>query len=237
MLTDERGQDGGWGPFAADASSSSPGHDGFKPTIATSAFGFGSNFASSDSFGVGPGPVGDGEDDDDDFGDFENASAAGGSTASGPNTLTTPSITLPAMEDALEDFDFDEETRQSQSSLSVATSPRPSFARTVTADNDGSAPFGGLALDTSVVPVVAAVAAGQSHAPHPSSTTFGSPSLQADLATSDAEPLGPGMRHGSHLTRDGFVEAVSEVDGSTIRVPADDVRDIGWSSNSSELAR
>lgn len=124
--------------------------------------------------------------------------------------------------DALEDFDFGEEARPT---LHVPTSTgfgaRPAFGRRVTAD-DGSALFGGLtsSFDDSdpPSPVVAPEDASSSSLSPPVS-----PSLQADLATSIAEPLGPGMSSSSHLAADGMVEAVSEVDGSKIRVPADDV--------------
>ena len=197
-------QDSDWGPFTADGSTSKSdnlGQDEFRPTVASSTFAFQTSFA--DNFDTNPEGPGSSFGEDDDFGDFENA----------------PSITLPSM-DALEDFDFGEEAR---ATLDVPTTfgGRPAFGRRVTAD-DGSALFGGLtsSFDDSEPssPVV------------PDSTTSNaslsppaSPSVQADLATSLDEPLGPSMSKSSHLTDDGFVEAVSEVDGKTIRVPADDV--------------
>ncbi|KAK4058758.1 sporulation-induced protein [Microbotryomycetes sp. JL221] len=145
--------------------------------------------------------------DDDDFGDFENG----------------PSIQLPTME-SLEDFDFGEQTRP-QGTGSLSASPRPGFDRSTTAE-DGSQAFGGLSTSFDEEPADPPLpdkhfnheVIGRSSLSPPTS-----PSLQADLATTDEEPLGPSMSASSHLTNDGFVEAISEVDGSTIRVPADDV--------------
>lgn len=228
--------------------------------MATSSFGFTSNFGTSTD---APGPEisvagtssnGQENTDDDDFGDFEDA----------------PSITLPSM-DALEDFDFGEENRRRGEEGSGDTgsmdAPRPSFARTVTADHDGSAHFGAMAtsFETSPAPApslplpvshdasshatasdfpLSSVltsgapldraqstpttrARSTSRSSNTSGTSLSPPSspslLQADLATSKSEPLGPAMNPTSHLTEDGFIEAVSEVDGSIIRVPADDV--------------
>jgi hypothetical protein len=215
-------KDGEWGAFRAEPSSTSKPNpfygDDFRPTVASRSVAFQSTF-SDDAFGGdnfapssgGREPVGDGEDDD--FGEFENA----------------PSITLPSM-DALDDFDFGEETRAvsspssspSSTSLKVTSSPsfgaRPTFGRRNTAD-DGSALFGGLSSsfdDEFGPPRPAPTSASLNHFSPPTSPT-------ADRATSKEEPLGPGMSTSAHLAQDGFIEAVSEVDGKMIRVPADDV--------------
>lgn len=122
--------------------------------------------------------------------------------------------------DALEDFDFGEEARPNLNAPTFGA--RPAFGRRVTAD-DGSALFGGLTSSFDDSDPSSPVIPASSPTSNASMSPPASPSLQADLATSLAEPLGPRMSKSSHLTDDGFVEAVSEVDGSTIRVPADDV--------------
>ena len=75
----------------------------------------------------------------------------------------------------------------------------------MTAD-DGSALFGGLSSDDE---------------PASGVTPPRSPSVQADRATSEEEPLGPSMHGDARLTEDGFVETV--VEGKKVRVPADEV--------------
>ncbi|KAM0792410.1 hypothetical protein ACM66B_005088 [Microbotryomycetes sp. NB124-2] len=191
--------------FKVDSGFGAPNE--FPPTVSPGAF----HTAFDDSFGgdnftaamvrtTNGDQQGDYDDDDDeDFGDFENGA----------------SIQLPTME-SLEDFDFGEQGRMTTTtSNSASPGSRPAFDRSMTAD-DGSAAFGGLSLQTDDIgpPVPDKVL---------SKSPPTSPSLQADLATTAAEPLGPSMAPGSHLTDDGFVEAVSEVDGSLIRVPADDI--------------
>lgn len=199
-------QDADWGPFATDRSTSAAAPDGFRPTIefVSSASGFESSFSDAPFDNFAPVLAGADAGDEDDFGDFEGAAAG-------------PSVVLPAMGD----FDFAEDARDGLSADAESSSsptahalrlPRPVFARTATAD-DGSALFGGFASPES-----------------PGSSPFGrhrslsppqSPSIQADLATSAEEPLGPMMQSGSHLTEDGFVETT--IDGKLIRVPADEV--------------
>ncbi|KAK4053021.1 sporulation-induced protein [Microbotryomycetes sp. JL201] len=204
-----------WGAFTSTSEQAFKSDSGFTaskdfpPTVSPGAF----HAAFDDSFGGDNFTAAmirttngdrndddDEDDDDDDFGDFERGA----------------SIQLPTME-SLEDFDFDEQGRVTASTASP--SARPVFDRSVTAD-DGSAAFGGLSLQTDDIgpPVPDKVVAGELSKSPPTS-----PSMQADLATTEAEPLGPSMAPGSHLADDGFVEAVSEVDGSLIRVPADDI--------------
>ncbi|SGZ15226.1 BQ5605_C029g10653 [Microbotryum silenes-dioicae] len=123
--TEDSGDEGEWGAFAtsepasnAPSSATTKGNelfsDDFKPTVASSSAyavaaavsGFGSSFVDSftDSFASSP-SVPSGDDDEDDFGDFENASV--------------PSITLPSMDDALDDFDFGEEGRRVESNAAA----------------------------------------------------------------------------------------------------------------------
>ncbi|SCV69501.1 BQ2448_2521 [Microbotryum intermedium] len=219
--------------------------DDFKPTVASSSAtavaaavaGFGSSFVGSftDSFASSP-SVPSGDDDEDDFGDFEDASA--------------PSITLPSMDDALNDFDFGEEGRRVESNAAAGNpdldapnsaaispafgAPRPGLLRRDTVE-DGSAAFGGLSSpsspteeaspkDLTTPTSLSGRASSLSRASRDSiSSPPVSPGLQADLATSEDEPLGHGMARSAHLTNEGMVEVVSEVDGRTIRVPADDI--------------
>ncbi|KAI5475707.1 hypothetical protein MNV49_001041 [Pseudohyphozyma bogoriensis] len=213
--------DGDWGPFSTEPgpSSSSPfGNDDFRPTMASTSGGFESSFGDSgfDNFASGPTDGGGG----DDFGDFESGDS--------------PSIVIPSM-DALEDFDFEEDGRGPAPAASTVSPSapfgfrpsRPVFARTATAE-DGSALFGGLSTSLEDTPT-SPRSPSSSFSPPPLSPTTSakalspptSPSLVADLATSLAEPLGPSMHEGSHFTPDGFIEA--EVEGKTVKVPADEM--------------
>ncbi|KAK4704808.1 hypothetical protein P7C70_g1404, partial [Phenoliferia sp. Uapishka_3] len=195
----------GWGSFASNEAS-----DGFPPSAGFPADGpsFEMSFSDTPFDNFAPVTVGGEVDDEDDFGDFAEA--------------TSP-IVLPSME-ALNDFDFNEDgrlTTDSQPTSSPALRlPRPVFARTATAD-DGSSLFGGLASSSPTSPISPRASPFGRHASLSPPLSPSSPSVQADLATTDAEPLGPSMQAGARLTQEGFVEAT--VEGKIIRVPADEV--------------
>ena len=195
-------QDGDWGTFKSDPIRTksnlftATNDDGFPPTIAsTSAAGFESSFHPTPSFDDAFGsddftvssssstPSSSFMPDEDDFGDFETATSS-------------PSITLPTLESeaSLTDFDFNESTKVTPLAFEAESSNRPSFGRTITAD-DGSKFFGGLSSD--------------------------GPFEATDLATSQEEPLGPSLHPGTHLTEEGKLEA--RIDGKIVTVPADEV--------------
>lgn len=212
---DSDDEDGDWGAFTSDT---------------RSGFGnFSAAFSAATTSTVRPataGMVGDGEDDD--FGDFAEGPGAGDFDFN-EDSRTIPSINLP---DDLP-MQVDDLTA---ASFGGGGGQRPTFLRRQTAD-DGSNLFGGLTSafdDASSGPPSPAYSSDQHTSPasahsgrfddseSDSATVHGS-EADADLATSFSEPLGPGMSSSAHLTTDGQVEAVSEVDGSIIRVPADDV--------------
>lgn len=120
-------------------------------------------------------------------------------TESGDATISLPS-------EVLSDFDFEEDSRDIPEAISTtssnATTPttktfsifgmkRPSFERTVTAD-DGSDLFGGLSLDEPEV-VLEEQADGEQEQEKEG----------ADKATTLEESLGPNMHEGSHLKDNG----------------------------------
>lgn len=128
-------------------------------------------------------------------------------------------ISLPL--EVLSDFDFEETSREipEPTTSSDATTPtsktfsifgmkRPSFERTITAD-DGSDLFGGLSLDESEAVEAEQVVEEEEQQKE-----------GADKATTLEESLGPNMHEGSHL-KDGMVESL--INGEIVRVPADDI--------------
>ncbi|KAM0756105.1 SAPS-domain-containing protein [Meredithblackwellia eburnea MCA 4105] len=222
-----------WGPFATDSSTPRMPADDFRPTVASTssaAFGFESSFSDApfDNF-VPTLASSSAAPDDDDFGDFESAQ---------PTTVSLA---------ALEDFDFDEDKRSSSvlpnNSTLPLSRPEEKFARTASFD-DGSNHFGGLSssFDEDSRSEMSPSSSSNSlkeespksirtprslpplSPPLPRSASFSpptSPSVQADLATSLEEPLGPNVHEGSHLTSDGFVETT--LNGKVVRVPADEI--------------
>lgn len=174
--------------------------------------------------------------DADEFGDFEAAEA----------TLASPSIVLPSM-DQFEDFDLGEESRSAATSgsgfggaVDLSASSSGVIAPAATDDDvDGSDRFGRLSLADSSSsspsaptspqtsrstaaaaapsPALAALAAAESA----SSGSSGTVAKEGTEEEEEEEDLGPALHPGAHLTEDGQVEA--EVEGRTIRVPADDI--------------
>ncbi|GAA5927003.1 hypothetical protein JCM10213_005548 [Rhodosporidiobolus nylandii] len=196
--------------WSAFGSSSTPAADAFGSDNFTSASSaandFPTSFSSSFDSDFAPSATGAGEDD---FGDFEGGESGFGSG---------PSITLPPM-DSFDDFDFSEEGRATSSAFEA----RPVFARAETEEDDGSSRFGRLSLAGESEP--GSPAEGVSPLPPLdvalANEVAGPGSVAADAATSPTEPLGPSVHEGAHLAADGFVEA--EVEGQTVRVPADDI--------------
>ncbi|GAA5978489.1 hypothetical protein JCM10908_004376 [Rhodotorula pacifica] len=139
--------------------------------------------------------------DADDFGDFEAAESG-------------PSIVLPSM-DQFEDFDLGEESRPpaaSGSGFGGAVDLSASGAVAPAGDEDGSEAFGRLSLGDASTPA----------SPHTERTAALPATETSDQsAEADEDDLGPALHPGAHLTGDGQVEA--EVEGRTIRVPADDI--------------
>lgn len=134
--------------------------------------------------------------------------------------------------DAFDDFDFGESSRptislpttpqEDESTPSVFDFARPSFGTNEPSDStidDGSSMFGRLSIGSSAPGSPATE--DQTPLPLIDTAIAGSSSEAADLATDEAEPMGPSMHPNAHVTEDGFVEA--QVEGKTIRVPADDV--------------
>lgn len=216
-------QDAEWAPFegmtARDATGGSP------EETAAEFSAFESSFDPS-------------SEDADDFGDFEAAEPS-----------ASPSIVLPSM-DQFEDFDLGEESRPAATSgsgfggavdLSASSSASSSAAGGAVApvadDVDGSDRFGRLSLgdssSSSSVPTSPQTSRSTT-APAPPSPVLAA-AESASSASSEAlareegeedeedeeEDLGPALHPGAHLTEDGQVEA--EVEGRTIRVPADDI--------------
>lgn len=144
-----------------------------------------------------------------DFGAFESSFAPNASTTDGDDfgdfeaaATATSSIVLPSM-DQFEDFDLGEESRPTASSSGFGGAiPVSAGHGEAAAEADGSDRFGRLSLGDSPAPT--------------------SPAILNEAPSADAEDdLGPAMHPGAHLTADGQVEA--EVEGKTIRVPADDI--------------
>lgn len=107
--------------------------------------------------------------------------------------------------DQFEDFDLGEESRPTMSSSGFGGAIPVSAGRGESAaDADGSDRFGRLSL-------------GDSPAPTSPAVLHDAPSAE----TAAEDDLGPAMHPGAHLTEDGQVEA--QIDGKTIRVPADDI--------------
>ncbi|GAA5841518.1 hypothetical protein JCM11251_001248 [Rhodosporidiobolus azoricus] len=202
-----------WPTFERDPSQNADafGSDDFTPTVSSSSAKGGFQTSFSSSFDTDFTPPTASSAIDDDFGDFEGGDGDGFDSG--------PSITLPPM-DAFDDFDFTEESRATSSAFEPE---RSTFGSATSEADDGSSRFGRLSL------------AGDSAPSSPADTTSPLPpidialansvaglgSADADKATSPTEPLGPAVHAGAHIARDGFVEA--EVDGRTVRVPADDI--------------
>lgn len=212
-------EDADWGPFAADSTSPTTARDAFddfKPTVqssfpvafpttfasdafdATPSDGFDSSFGS-DNFTSVQGDDGD----DDDFGDFEGA-------LSSPPTTNRLSLNPDPL--ALDDFDFTEESR-----TVFSTPPPPSLESSF-----GTSPTSPSRLSRATSSTPTHVPPRSSFSSSPSNSSLTSPSILADLATSDQAELGPSMHAFAHLTDDGMVEAT--VDGVIVKVPADEVR-------------
>ncbi|GAA5921785.1 hypothetical protein JCM1841_001862 [Sporobolomyces salmonicolor] len=232
-----------WAPFEGAASvsrgSNGFGIDAFTPTVASSSSaaatsgGFETSFSSA--FGSDFAPVVSGLGGDaaeDDWGDFEGADSGDSNAGFG----TGASITLPPMDDG--DFDFGESSRSpssfpstsftphdsSSASSSAFDFPRGTFGDSLTADpiEDGSSMFGRLSIGSDP----GSPEAEEQHRALPPLEVMLAQSEQeraadADRATSPTEPLGPAMHENAHVTDDGMVEA--EVEGKTVRVPADDI--------------
>ena len=143
---------------------------------------------------------------------FDKFTSGGGDDDDGFGAFATGSVVIPSM-DSLEDFDLNEDAREQSHS-------RPHFARTATAD-DGSALFGGL-TSFSPPPLSPSSPRASPFGRHTSLSPPSSPSIQADLATSPSDPLGPSIRRDARLLEDGMVEATVD-GGKVIRVPADEV--------------
>ncbi|GAA6006436.1 hypothetical protein JCM11491_004958 [Sporobolomyces phaffii] len=221
-----------WAPFEGTASSDSGlTSDPFTPTVSstssTAAVGFdnsfGNDFAPNAASQSSAMPT-----TDEDWGDFETAEGDD-QDAFG----TGPSITLPPM-DAFDDFDFGESSRptislpptpqEDEAAPSVFDFAQPSFGSTEPVDasiDDGSSMFGRLSIGSSAP----GSPASEDQKPLPPiEGAFGTDLHEddaADLATDEQEPMGPSMHPNAHVTEDGFVEA--EVEGKTVRVPADDI--------------
>ncbi|GAA5947303.1 hypothetical protein JCM3765_001616 [Sporobolomyces pararoseus] len=218
-----------WAPFEGSQSNDNGlTSDPFTPTVSSTSSSaavgfdnsFGNDFTPTTSGSSTSAPT------DEDWGDFEAADEQ--------DTFGTgPSINLPPM-DAFDDFDFGESSRTTislpatpqedeTSTSSVFDFARPSFGRTETSDSaidDGSSMFGRLSIGGSSAPN--SPDAGDQQPLPPIDAAFSEPhSDDADLATDESEPMGPSMHPNAHVTDDGFVEA--EVEGKTIRVPADDI--------------
>ncbi|GAA5888010.1 hypothetical protein JCM6882_000247 [Rhodosporidiobolus microsporus] len=218
-----------WPPFESGSTSQAAdafGSDDFTPTVSSSSAaangGFGTSFPSSFDSDFTPPTAAGG--DEDDFGDF-----AGGDTG---GFDSGPSITLPPM-DSFDDFDFAEESRAASSAFGQDST---AFVPISDEADDGSSRFGRLSLAGESDPGSPAETA----SPLPpidvafANSVAGLGSAAADKATSPTEPLGPSVHEGAHIAQDGFVEA--EVEGKTVRVPADDII-LAHRRNSFELTR